>query len=79
MFQHPKYFNIFLNFLCSFKIKTRVVSIAAELKLIIIILGEKHDPHRYKQCRFLESGSNLQLEKVFYHLVGQPISLCTSV
>jgi hypothetical protein len=37
------------------------------------------DLHRYKICTFLESGSNLQLEKVPYHFVGQPISFCRSV
>jgi hypothetical protein len=35
--------------------------------------------HRYKICTFLESRSNLQLEKVPYRFMGQPISLCRSV
>jgi hypothetical protein len=37
------------------------------------------DLHRYKIRTFLESGSNFQLEKVPYHFIGQPISLCRSV
>jgi hypothetical protein len=39
----------------------------------------KADHHRYKICTFLKSGHNLQLEKIQYHSIGQPISLCRSV
>jgi hypothetical protein len=37
------------------------------------------DPHRYKICKSMESGSNLQLKEVPYHFKGQPISVCRSV
>jgi hypothetical protein len=40
-------------------------------------VADRTDLHRYKICTFLKSRSNLQQEKVPYHFVGQPISLCT--
>jgi hypothetical protein len=53
------------------------------LKIFLIIflrwpVAVRTDLHTYKICTFLESGSNLKLEKVPYHFVGHPISSCRS-
>jgi hypothetical protein len=63
----------------SIKVKIHEIFKFSQLVSLDDSLAIRTDILRCKKCTFLESGRNLQLEKIPYHFIGQPISFCRSV